>query len=92
MLQKGLILVSIRFYHFHSSSIGTPRSSATSLNCFIICVALMVARALFSGFLLRSCLPRAFSTPAISNTTLTAPPAITPDPGQAGLNITLAAP
>ena len=35
----------------------------------------MVARALFSGFPLPSCFPKAFLMPASSSTTLTAPPA-----------------
>ncbi|CAK9181831.1 unnamed protein product [Ilex paraguariensis] len=78
--------------YFQSSSIGIPRSLATSLNCLIFITATTVALALLRALLLPSCFPKAFSTPAISKTILTAPPAITPVPEEAGLSITFAAP
>ena len=60
-----------------SSATVRPRSSATC--CTVRCARRpsMVARALFSGFPLPSCFPKAFLMPASSSTTLTAPPAAT---------------
>mmetsp|Transcript_12139 Transcript_12139/g.44288 ORF Transcript_12139/g.44288 Transcript_12139/m.44288 type:complete len:254 (-) Transcript_12139:97-858(-) len=69
-----------------------PRSSATILCVFMSFRPSTVARALLSGFVEPSCLPKPFSYPASSSTVRTAPPAMTPVPGPAGRSMTCAEP